>query len=976
MIKAVASIQADCERLGLEEDARVLRAWLSHSLPHLSEETEILKEIFDIYDSISILPPSTIPHTTFSLKTLPYHTTGKSVRQIMGELGYLVYLVHQHGFSQHSIHDLPDGTRSSHIKLGTIIQDLIILFGIYYNAANRKEDVLAAEAEQMFNLWNTHIGSLVTKLSESLVRTKENALEMIETEGAKRFIENNKDLKAQTLFFFRDLDQIILEIRKSFYQKNQLSFSEINNVQSLLQKLRDFLKSLKGITSSLDLEGGRYNPEALMYWSIVFSKKQEGYKSKKQKRTEITKDLLDKPYLSQYAVNLEDNSNHFQTIMKDLQSAHKKFRENLKTVVIINDKIQQIILEVINLKARVEAFIPAMYLLQTAIKEVTNAHKGEKLYSEQFAQLVQEEINKNQKNILYLGSKPSIFNILSKYLSFYPKKGIKPNKPDLKNFEIDQEVKSFENLVKLLDLNIKKGYTLWRGVFKQRRLDELNSEFDHVRNYFAKIAENPLGQLNNYEKEVADFLQVGKIFKEDGSFSASFEKNASEILKTNFYSEKSGTEQEKKEDIAHKITNFNALLQSLLADTELPEDFDIRSLQSFVEETVKEIRNKEIVYINEALLEESSYLNIERVVSRLVLLDSFQEWLKNASVIEKSSLEELQELVVKKPEEGKSKEGALKKAIIITAENKKDFYSIPVVRKDSSGGLEECRVQIGVDLASKKLIYRLDLKGSSPNSYIGGTPKSTEKLCPIEDFPQEVSNILKILNVESTRNLATNEDAMKSWYEEKVKSSTLTEQKIEQKTEEKDIKKSPGRFISTDAPKTEKEKEKEKEQSHKKRLLSPEKIREKAITTSPEIPGCIDNSTYSRFFAKRLEDFEDYEKIMMSRTETTFAYLQKTLNEATADLFGSGGPVSAFPRIVYDVYDRTSTASDSWREWKATKIEIPLHEIETLVENLVATEKIREEFTESPIENLKGIPLVTIDRIDEKFEELIKLVRQ
>jgi hypothetical protein len=975
MIKTIASIQADCERLGLVEDSRVLKAWLSHNLPHLSEETELLKEIYDLCSSINTLPPSSVPQASLSLQTLPYHTTGKSVRQIMGELGYLIYLVYQQGFSQHNIHDLPDGIRSNHIKLGIIIQDLIVLFGIYYNAANRKEDVLAAEAEQMFNLWNTHIGSLVTKLAESLIRTREHSLEMLETEGAKRFIEDNEDLKKQTLSFFKDIDQIILEIRKSFYQKSQLSFSEISNVQSLLQKLRDFLNSLKAITSGLDLESGRYNPEALMYWSIVFSKKQEGHKSGKQKRTEIAQDLLDKPYLSEYAVNLESSSNLFKVTANDIVKAHKDFRENLKTVVVINDKIRQTIIEAMSLRKSIENFVPVMSLLKTAMMEVHTAHASEKLSSEQFAVFVQEELNKNKKIVPeFFTTKPSISAILSRYLSFYPKKSIHPDKPDLKNFGIDKEIEALKDLLEITDRAIKTAYASWRGVFSLDPINNLHSKFYHIANDFQKIAENPLGQLNDYEKEMVDVLQVGKIFKEDGSFSAGFENVASNILQTKLYSKKTkGTEQEKKTDIAHKITDFNALLKALLTDTELSEDLDIESLQSFVENIVKELRQVQIEKINEGSVPSSS---LEAIIAELQPIINIEDWLKETNVVAKGSLEELKDIARLGRSAGFNNSN-LKKAILVAAEEK--ALSIAVVRQGPSG-LEEGLVKIDVDRVSRKLTYRLDLKSSSGN-FIVGRPQSKD-LCPIEEFSQEVFDILKNLRVDSTKNLTVNKEKIQSWYKEKIELSNSADKKIEQEIKpeiESEIKPEivpkPKMPISLEPIKDRNlEVVDKKDKSGK--AVRPEKIREYAVTLNPAIPGCLNNDVYLNLLTTRIKTLGTYERRIMDTTQQNFSFLMKIVDQATAVLLDSEGLLPAFPRITYNVYSRTSTASESWKEWKATKIEVPLHEIETLVENLVATEKIREEFTESPIENLKGIPLVTIDRIDEKFEELIKLVRQ
>jgi hypothetical protein len=963
MFNLLASIQQECEQLGLEDDARVLRAWLSHSLPHLTEETEILEEIYDLYRSINTLPPTAIPTTTLSLRTVSYHTTGKSVHQIMGELGFLVHALYQHGYRSHDITQLPRHVRATHIQLGTLIQDLVVLFGIYYNSAN-KDDTSAAESEQMFSLWNTHIGSLVTKLAEALVRVKGYAQEMLASQGAKYFLEDNEHLRKQTIQFFFDIDKIILNIRKTFYQKNQLSLSDVAGVQELLKELHEFLSSLERLNSSLDLQSKTYSPQALMYWSVVFSKSHEAQKSGKQRRREITEDLSDKPFLRDYSVVLESSSKLFQNSAVEIQTAHKNFAAFLKTLINLNDKTLQVISGIKSFSRQIPPLIPALTGLEKAVAQ-TKAEAGnaspDLLIEKVKEKLATTRTVKEQKTLVSdLGS-------LSRALQKVYTKPFDIQGPNLLKTDISRIITELQSLATFLDKTMSELYQIWLGHFDDEKLNQLNVDAYRISQEFMKIAENPLGHLHDYEQDWIKILQAGKVVNDDGSLSRSFAEIAKPLLSTKYYESSEASQKEKLVDLANKVTDFNSLISALLSDQELPPEFDVTGLERFIEAINTEKRNDIIEKME--VEQDSSFQNLETLIAKLMPIADFSEWLKEV-VLVKPSLDSIV---------GDSTPPVQASTNSIRLFAADISYMISIVRetatKEESGFLK-----IGYEVSTKKLSYRLFIKDGS-RFIPTATPQVRDFVEP-SDLIDQVSNVLRIYRAEPIESLETHAPKLLSWYESQLTTAATPEGESASNAQRalEEVKKVtlPPRSeelkrFTLDAPqKGEKEEDKAGRSSERTRLLT---MQDYAVSLSPEVPLRRTNVEYLKYYEAQKKTIQAYNARLMDRVKQQFSHLIRTIEKSKNALLDSQGLLPAFPRIVYNTYAKTSLASQAWKDWKISKIEVPLSELETLIDNFTTVEELRAQTPVVSNENVRGIPLVTIDRIDDKFEDLKKLVR-
>lgn len=487
MFELLASIYDEVKRLGFKGEAKVIKSWISLKLPHLREEALLVEDLFGLYQSVSTLPPQHVPKHVLTLRELSYSTAGKNVRQIIGEIGYILNSIYSRGYLKHNLLNMPDELRQRHIQFGVLLKDIVGLLGIYYNVSN-KDEMIEEELSQVVEMYNTSIVSMLNKLSQELSSVEGATKQMLKGEANRHFLEENSEIAQKAEGFFKQIQELLLVIRSTFYHvRSKITSVNLKEVMVVLKQLRDFLRSLDELDSSLDFKNHNYSPQALAYWSVVFTKSKRKKTTKRLQRQQIVREMEEKPYLEDYSNVVEVSSQLLNTNAKNIMQSYRELNAYITTLIELNEKVYTSILNLASLETKIQGIIARLETLKTRVnlvKEDRNLTKAQKI----------KEVSSN------LG-----YNLQNLFKQMREVFDSKLNFDDLLSFPYVPEIQRYQELSKILKGTINNLYEkIWMGPLDR---DEINKFYSWILIIYQKLKEvsdNPIMHFEGYEKQLQE----------------------------------------------------------------------------------------------------------------------------------------------------------------------------------------------------------------------------------------------------------------------------------------------------------------------------------------------------------------------------------------------------------------------------------------------------------------------------------------
>lgn len=961
MLKTLASICEECERLGLNDDVRILKAWIGANLPHMIEETKLAEELYDLYQAVSTLPPDQIPSRTINLRYISYSTAGKTVRQIMGEIGYILHSLYQHGYLRHDISKLPPKIRDIHIKFGVIIQSLVGLFGLYYNSVD-KEQALEEELEDMAELWNTKIVGVLGNFQSAIGVLHVAAREMLNSSKAirRRFLEEEEDIHSQIENFYRRLDELLVSLRKIFYPiRGKISLIDLELARDLLIVLRDTLVSFSEMNSSLDIEGGKASQKALLFWSSVFSKGglKERRKSGAQDRADTLDSIKDKPYLARHSYLVETGNKIFEQNKQTLNQKNKAFTAVIRAIIDYNTKVESLI------KNQSAIHYKCLQQINHLTKLKETVSKVKKEMPDESKETQAETIWAQQKNI---GNKlPFLMmsNVGGEVGKIFDREedyqGVK-----VLDYPFETEINEYKKLKELLENTRQSWYNnLWFGEFNHEFFNKVYTASNTIVQTLSEVAENPLNHLHTYESFWPELLTFGSPFDEKGKVSKTFMEYVKQLFTLSYYKNKSGSTEEKAEHLAEMLSTFNSVIHSYLTEKELSipeEQFD--QLRSFVEE-LNQSAAQEFDKAYEELNSQGEEEPFEQAIfdhatQFLFSIGSFKEWFEE-SAVEKPSFEK------------NFKVSSLLSRLI---KGQGQVFKIGfTVGKDED--VQSYELQLIIDTKEKKFVTIL---GKEEGETLRFIERRVHNLPDISTLMSVVLKYVKKQNGELTIPFNDLLEPLTIWYESRlgdIKEEIIEEQEdkptFEKKTKEPE-KKQPGKVSLPGISLTDtgEEKQRIKSRGDTKRL---ETMHKQIIDMRGSLRSVSNYTGYVSQLKRLEEDLRTKREALYSMAISRYEDLLMFIGHINNYVINSDELLPSFPRILFTSYNRIKTTSTIWKDWRIQHLEKVLHTLNVLLDNLATKDQLERRMKTTQRDKFQTFPRVTIDMIDQKFEDLRKL---
>lgn len=978
MFNILASLADECKRLGLEDEAKVIQAWVGVTLPHMMEETQFVEELYELYHAINTLPPSHILEQDYSFRHISYSIQGKSVRQVMGEIGFLLHATYQQGYLRHNIYEMKDRVRQSHIAFGVLLQNLIGLFGVYYNVAN-KEDIIQEELAQMAELFNTSIASMLGRLQQEFSHIRGATRTMLESGNKQYFAEDNEEIAAQAQDFFGKIEDLMLSVREVFYHsRSRIHENETEQLKQMMEELYGFYRSLDDLDSNLDLQGGEYSPEALMYWSIVFRKDKRTKKTQTQQRREVIDEISDKPYLKNYASSVELTSQLIKQASGEFIKQYRELNKAIRAIVSLNAKIHANLEDLIRYRGRAEQAKQGLIALEDSVDSV----------KEEYEDLDRDEmVEQIQFDFATKGLKLGITDLTVDKLADRLEK-IFGRRPDFGGEELLQF--SFKpTLQKLTDFLsktaevAKQWYDLWLGEIEDKNINDFNSHLLIIHNRLEEMQRNPMAFTEPQEKVWMDIFSFGNPTDDLGNATPGFSQVASQLITSDYYDSSEELDQESIEnridDVAEKVTNFNSLIQSLLTDNPIPlsaEEF--QELQEFVTKTNEHWREKAVEAV-EGKEVEMSELDRDFIVSTIHILGlsdpnepgelekmifdptkpSYDEFVADAKVLTASENFKSRMITANAGKSFtipyKKKGDNTQRALVLEVDPNQENLTFKTLEQVPMGGTSTARVvdtEVLYNLPSVEELSVLlrgywsenDAEPDNPINDINSKlyPWYTEILPGEEEISEDVEDVIQESLTQKEKSPAA-ERLLEVMQRKRLEDTSLTQ-----------------------TP--------EGKQKGRRDIARVDTI-EKNLQRMPSKVSDFTGKSLTQAIDTRTKDFSQYMQTLMKAAISQFSALQSLIQSTKDGLLESEQLLPAFPRIVYNVYDKINSASTEWKKWKTSNIEVVLNELRILIENIETKKKLEDRVRLRVETGLEGLPQSTIDMISDKFEELRSLVR-
>lgn len=992
MFNILASLEKECARLGFDEEAKIIKAWLSARLPHMTEETEFVHELYNFYKSISSLPPDHVVDRNFPFRHVNYTTAGKTVRQLMGEIGYLTHAVYEEGYLRHNVHLLSDEHRNPHIQFGLYLKDLVGLFGIYYNSAN-KEDVEQQELAQMAELFNTSIASMLGNLQREFAHVKGSARAMLQSSKTQYFLEDNQDIQRQADHFFSEIDELMLAIREVFYHsRSRIQTTNIESLQATMQRLHDFYQSLYDLDNHLSLEGQQYSPKALMYWSIVFSKKSKAKATQRAQRRQVVDQISDKPFLNEYAGIVETTSQLTKDAASQYHNEIKTFIKIARAIIALNRKLKTNLVDVVGEVKRLKNIITQLEDLKTIVLKVQQDHADlSSIERAEKAILDFDSSSSTPRKIEIQQTKQTVQN-LQKAVNSITNLGYDFSSENLLNV-------SFEGLIKKINLEltmaneaIKNWYGLWTGEIDEQAVGDFYSHLYTIYNHLSEIEKNPIAHEDFGQHSWLQLFSFGNPMTEENEVTAGFSKlvDSMNLWASPYYLQPTGElddngkpimeEEVPKErqdlntkDLATKVSTFNEILESVLTGNPIAVDEEKqKELEEFVSSTNQYWRDQVVSAIEGGEAGDLLELKKNYLVSSLYLLgirpkeegDALSEAL---FAPQKPSLDELDKTDLSKIAQSRKR--------LVVAENGEvpTSFSIPYTVQQPDDSLLNRELVLTVNLREQTLAF-------TTLEAAGAQSRLIEK--EIERLPDMNGLYLLLRNYFAESTYQTIQDRnevygeLYPWYKHFVEEDEEEEEiqfTAKEVSPQRENFKKRMEKIRQDMKNKQEGLDGEPGKKKKKMATRPETIMDNLRKVPDRVSEPFKGKSLSAKIRRNNTVFENATAELTQQLLTQFSSIQSTISSIRDTLFESD-LLPVFPRIVYNVYDTVNNASTGWKNWKTSKIEVVLNELRILIDNIQVKDKLEQQIRSRVETGLRGLPRSTIDMIDKKFEQLQRLI--
>lgn len=965
MLDVLASIQEQCERLGLNEEAKVIKAWVGAKLPHMLEETKLIEDFYDLYQEVSTLPPDTIPERTHILSSIDYNTAGKSVRQIMGEIGYLFHAVYKNGYLRHETHKLPNSIQQNHINFGLLIKDLVGLFGAYYNSVN-KEDILKEEMGQVTEMWNTSLKRFLREFNDSLALVLDHAKAMLESSNEMRakFLESAHDVKTQAESFFGGIQSMNIAIRNIFPASGaRLSLSELEQLRNMLTHFRDFLKSLDELDSSLDLRGQEYSPQALLFWSEVFNKSSKGTSKlrPRERRQQVIEKLQGKEILEENISVEEISSEHMDAGKTEIKKARKELRNVMGVLRDLNNKIKRIIVNMDQHFLHVKEVVNILQQLEAIVQKINK--EAPDLSREEKAKIAHEQY-RNLK-----GRFKGIYTIdiaIQDVKSTF-KEALDFEGTAILDFQYGATIDEYQSHATAIDNKINAWYNnLWMGDIRLEQLRPIENAALFVEKELEQISQSPLEYLQEHEKFWTDLLTFGQPLINQDEVVPGFKEAVAPFLDSEYYASQDLDEDEKVLDIAKKIGTMNSIVGSYLTGRKIfsgIKEGPLEDLADFVRKITQEV--KEGYDIADVEAGEEGELNrrtFDQQADVILNMTADIQWL--ADVIKKPPLKTL------RAEEGRV---ANSKKRTITA-NEQQYFNVTYFIEREDGTRDKKVLHLSIDTKESKLVANI-LETVNGQSVV--VDQQTYPLPDVGDIFNMVQVHLKRENAQPDIPLNDLAKQLSKWYTRVVGDiDEEVEEEIDEDFRPSNKGPSPLRrlvlekgLIDENTPmySTEEKKKKKKGRGDVIRLTT---IQQHIVSLPDKIGSTKGPKGYEAEIDRRATELRGYRNKLEDLGKNFFTAMRDAIEYVREKLVNSPEMLPVFPRVLYSTYNKIENASEAWNSWKVKTLKRPLSELNALLENMETREEIEERLELQKQTVLQGFPRVTIDMINQKFEQL------